>query len=104
MNRAAFLVRVVMCGLAVVSVPTIAAAQDTSRVEVSAGWRLLLARQELMAGYRETVPVGWYGEVAVNLSDTFAVVGDVAGAYKIFERTERWSSTVTNDVDADLRL
>lgn len=62
-------------------------AQDTSRGEVSGGWRYYHATiGSFVFPVQVTRPInfekGWYGDVAVNVSEKFAVVGEAAGTYQ----------------------
>jgi opacity protein-like surface antigen len=58
-----------------------AAAQDAARVEVSGGYNFIRAF-ESGDGEDENLPGGWYADVAGNLTDMFAIVGQVNGNYK----------------------
>jgi hypothetical protein len=63
-----------------------AAAQDESRAEVSAGWRFYHATINSAANsvtlpQPNDYPKGWYGDVAFNVSEKFAIVGEAAGTY-----------------------
>ena len=57
---------------------------------------------ELSAGYQFTrvpdvnLPLGWYVDVSGNIAPTFAIVGEVAGAYKTETLTLGNSSVDTN--------
>jgi opacity protein-like surface antigen len=76
----------VLCGLLFVALPVSSAAQAAPRAEFSAGWRLLHATIVSDEG-SETLPAGWYADIAVNVTDAIALVGDVAGAYKTHEES-----------------
>lgn len=78
--------RVVLGGLLLLALPVSSAAQGTPRAEFSAGWRLLHA-MGVDDEPGETFPVGWYADIAVNVTDAIALVGDVAGAYKTVEES-----------------
>jgi opacity protein-like surface antigen len=54
-------------------------------------------------GESEVFPLGWYADVAVNLDDAFAIVGDVAGAYKSIDGTET-ALGVTVSSKADIKI
>ena len=59
-------------------------AQDTSRGEVSAGWRYYHATissivRPVLLQIPNDYPKGWYADVAVNASPKFAIVGEVGG-------------------------
>ena len=80
-----------------------AGAQDLPRAELSAGWRLLTVPDALEDGESQTLTKGWYVDVAGNLNDVFAVVGEVSGAYKSFDETiVEFGAAI--DVDADIDL
>jgi len=80
-----------------------ASAQNVGRGDVSAGWRLLRAMDVGIDGGSEGFPAGWYADVAVNLDDAFAIVGDVAGAYKSIEGTETaLGFTVSSKADINI--
>jgi hypothetical protein len=70
--------------------------------EFSAGWKLLHA-MDVVLDADETIPVGWYADVAGRIAGPISIVGEVAGAYKSF------SSRITElgvpvDVDADVDI
>jgi opacity protein-like surface antigen len=87
-----------------VALPASSAAQDAPRVEVSAGWRLLISLEELIREFDGAFPAGWYGDIAINVTDTIAVVGDVAGVYKTFDESTARTFGLNPDVTADVRL
>jgi hypothetical protein len=67
-------------------ISSVAAAQDTNRAEVSAGWRYYhatYASQPRATAFSMTVPndfpQGWYADAALNVSPKFAVVGEAGG-------------------------
>jgi hypothetical protein len=91
--------RVLMAGIVLVGIPVSAAAQDAPRVEISAGWPLLISFEELSSQFNGVFPLGWYGDVAVTLSDGISVVGDVAGSYRHIDE-----SSPTTQSDIDIRL
>jgi len=95
--------RVLVWGLVLVSFPIPAAAQNAPRVEVSAGWRLLIPMEELIREFDGSFPLGWYGDVAVTLTDTISVVGDVAGSYRTFDESFA-QPLATTEIEADVRL
>jgi len=75
-----------------------AAAQDRPSFEASGGWSLLHTTE-----VDETLPVGWYGDIAANVTNTIAIVGQVTGNYKsINETTTDFGVPVT--LTADLKL
>ena len=82
--------------LAVLVMAVPAAAQDTPKAEVSAGYQLL--------GFSdETLPMGWYVDVAGNLSPLFGIVFEVGGNYKSVNQSVTIFG-VTNTVTADLSV
>lgn len=95
-------VRVLLCTAAVLGFAMSASAQNLPAAEVSAGWRLLTL-PNAFEDQTETMPLGWYADVAGNLNRVFAVVGEVGGNYKNFTETEtQFGATVR--VDADINL
>jgi hypothetical protein len=60
-----------------------ASAQNAPSAEFSAGWRLLTL-PDAFGGDSQTMPLGWYADVAGNLNRVFGVVGEVGGNYKNF--------------------
>ena len=77
-------VRLVAGALLTVSTP--AFAQDTSRVEVSGGGRYYHAALNSVVDPFQLerpndFPNGWYADVAANLSEKFAIVGEAGGNY-----------------------
>jgi len=61
-------------------------AQDTSRAEASFGWRQHHATISSVVSAIQTqtpndFPKGWYADVAVNVSEKFAIVAEAAGSY-----------------------
>ena len=76
-----------------------AVAQDTSRVEASAGWRFYhVDLSSTVTSIELAIPNdyarGWYADVAANLSPKFALVGEAGGSYHTAD-TSRTSGTVT---------
>lgn len=83
-----------------------ASAQDTSRVEVAAGWRYYHANITSLVRSSD-VPrpndfaKGWFADIATTLSPKFALVGEVGGTYHSddFSRTSgSFSSEESLDV------
>ena len=64
-------------GLLVVGFAAPSAAQDTPKVEVAGGWNYIAARSDADDTW-EHFYKGGFGEVAVNLSDRWGVLGNVA--------------------------
>ena len=58
-----------------------ASAQDVAKVEVSGGWNYMAVKSNADEDWTH-FSKGWYGDVAVNLSGMWAVVGQVSGGYK----------------------
>jgi len=76
-------VRTLLCLLGVLGFCASSNAQTAPRAEFSAGWRLLNI-PDAIGTESETMPLGWYADVAGNLTQMFAVVGEVGGNYKNF--------------------
>jgi hypothetical protein len=95
------LVRTISTSLYVMSLSGLAstaAAQDRPSFEASGGWNLLHSTE-----IDETLPVGWYGDIAANVTNTIGIVGQVTGAYKsLNETTTEFGVPVT--LTADLKL
>jgi opacity protein-like surface antigen len=77
-------VRTLLCIVAVLGFSASTHAQTVPSAEFSAGWRLLNF-PNAVGTESETLPLGWYADVAGNLTQTFAVVGEVGGNYKNFD-------------------
>jgi opacity protein-like surface antigen len=77
-------VRTLLCIVAVLGFSASSHAQTVPSAEFSAGWRLLNI-PNAVGTESETLPLGWYADVAGNLTQTFAVVGEVGGNYKNFD-------------------
>lgn len=60
-------------------------AQSTPSLEIGVGYAYL--RDEGAAGIddSENLPLGWYADIAANLSDSLGLVGEVSGSYKTFD-------------------
>jgi hypothetical protein len=78
------------CLLALASAP--AMAQVTPSVEIGVGYAYL--RDEEID---ENFPLGWYADIAGNLSDSLGVVGEVSGSYKTISDDDP-------DLDLDIKL
>jgi opacity protein-like surface antigen len=96
-------VRAVLCIVAVLGFSASAHAQTAPRAEFSAGWRLLNIPDAVGTATSETMPLGWYADVAGNLTRTFAVVGEVGGNYKNFDDVLRELGTNVN-VDVNVNV
>jgi hypothetical protein len=70
--------------------------------EFSAGWKLLHVT-DVVLDADETIPIGWYADVAAHISGTFSIVGEVAGAYKSFN-SQITQLGVPVDVEADVDI
>lgn len=77
-------VRTLLCIVGVLGFSASSHAQTVPRAEFSAGWRLLNI-PDAVGTESETLPLGWYADVAGNLTPMFAVVGEVGGNYKNFD-------------------
>src|SRR5262245_36534653 len=75
--------RTLLCIVAVLGFSVSSQAQTAPGAEFSAGWRLLNI-PDAVGTESETMPLGWYADVAGNLTPMFAVVGEVGGNYKNF--------------------
>ena len=83
-------------------------AQDTSKGEVSGGWRYYHATIRSSVSLTGASDVndfskGWYVDVSGNLSPKFAVVGDVGGTYQRDETSPTQGLVRTSEV-TDLKL
>jgi opacity protein-like surface antigen len=65
-----------------------AAAQDTPRAEVSAGYQFFTGKGENEDEDWENFPAGWYADVAGNLTNTVGIVGQVSGNYKTIDESD----------------
>jgi opacity protein-like surface antigen len=77
-------IRVLGMGLTVLALALPAAAQDAPRTEISGGYQFLTFPSEEDT---ESLPVGWYVDVAGNVSPMLGVVFQVGGNYKSFEES-----------------
>ena len=94
------LVRVLAFCLAVLGVGVPAFAQSTPRTELSGGYQFLNFSLE---GENESMPKGWYFDVAGNLSPLFGVVFQVGGNYKNFEESFTIGG-ISSTAAADLKV
>lgn len=95
-------VRALLCIAMLFGYSTSSHAQNAPTAEFSAGWRLLNLPDVPTSG-SQTFPLGWYVDVAGNLTPMFAVVGEVGGNYKSFDETTTLFGTTFNiDVDFDV--
>jgi opacity protein-like surface antigen len=77
-------VRALLCIAMLFGFSASSQAQNAPAAEFSAGWRLLNIPDAGLNSESETLPLGWYADVAGNLTRSFAVVGEVGGNYKNF--------------------
>jgi opacity protein-like surface antigen len=82
----------------VLSVP--AAAQTAPRTEISGGYQFVTYTVD---GENESLPVGWYFDVAGNLNPLLGVVFQVGGNYKTFEESVTLGGG-TFAAEADLKI
>jgi hypothetical protein len=85
-----------------------AAAQDTSRAEVTAGWRYYFVtlhglQNPIELPVTNDYPEGWYADIAFNASPKFAIVGEVGGTYRT-ESLNRTSGSLTVRESLDIRF
>jgi len=85
-------VRVLGFCLAVLSVAIPVSAQTSPRTEISGGYQFLtfsVDEDESLSGVDndESLPKGWYVDVAGNLNPMFGIVFQVGGNYKTFEES-----------------
>jgi opacity protein-like surface antigen len=76
--------QVLGCCLAALGVAIPASAQTAPRTEISAGYQFVTFSVE---DESESLPKGWYFDVAGNLNPTIGVVFQVGGNYKTFEES-----------------
>src|SRR5262245_56276933 len=104
MRRSQTAVCTAVLGLILIALARPASAQSFPRAEFSAGWKLLRAIDaSIEPDADETLPVGWYADIAGNVSRTIAIVGEVGGAYKNFDRSVTEFGIPVN-VTADLKV
>ena len=95
-------VAALMCVAVVLGFAAPSSAQSAPRAEFSAGWRLLNV-PNAFGSESETLPLGWYADVAGNVNRAMAVVGEISGNYKSFEETQtQFGVTVKTDVDLSI--
>ena len=94
--RLSLLVRVLGLCLAALSMTIPAAAQTVPRAEVSAGYQFLSAT---LITRDESLPKGWYVDVAGNVTRVLSIVFQAGGNYKGYEETlSTGIGTVTTNV------
>jgi opacity protein-like surface antigen len=90
-------VRMLALCVTLVCVAVPASAQSTPKAEISAGYQFLNFSVE---GENESMPKGWYFDVAGNLNPMFAIVFQVGGNYKTFEESVSFGgATASTTVD-----
>jgi len=82
MNR--LLLRILVLCLAAVGIAVPASAQSAPKVELSGGYQFLTFSVE---GESESMPAGWYFDVAGNLTPMLGIVFQIGGNYKTFEES-----------------
>ena len=97
-----YTLRAVLCIVIVLGFAASSRAQNVPRSEFSAGWRLLNIPNAL-GEEGQTLPLGWYADVAGNLTRAIGIVGDVSGNYKDFSESETQLGVNVN-LDANLRV
>jgi hypothetical protein len=75
-------------------------AQTTPKVELSGGYQFL---NFSLQGENESMPVGWYFDVAGNLTPMLGVVFQVGGNYKTFDESITIGG-ITATASADLKV
>ena len=94
------IVRPLVFCLAVVATAAPVAAQSTPKVELSGGYQFL---NFSLDGQNEAMPLGWYFDVAGNLTPMLGVVFQVGGNYKTFDESATIAG-VTAAASADLKV
>ena len=95
-------VRVLLYTFAMLGFAVSASAQNAPSAEFSAGWRLLTL-PDAFGGDSQTMPLGWYADVAGNLNRVFGVVGEVGGNYKNFnELNSQFGANVSLDANVNM--
>ena len=90
-------VRMLALCVTLVCVAVPASAQSTPKAEISAGYQFLNFSVE---GENESMPKGWYFDVAGNLNPMIAIVFQVGGNYKTFEESVSFGgATASTTVD-----
>jgi len=93
-------VRLLMFCVAVVATAAPVFAQTTPKVELSGGYQFL---NFSLDGENESMPVGWYFDVAGNLTPMLGVVFQVGGNYKTFDESVSIGG-ITATASADLKV
>jgi len=92
--------RVLVLCLTALALAIPASAQTTPKVELSGGYQFL---NFSLDGENESMPVGWYFDVAGNLTPMLGVVFQVGGNYKSFEESISVAG-ITASATADLKV
>jgi opacity protein-like surface antigen len=93
-------VRLLMLCVAVAATAAPVSAQTTPKVELSGGYQFL---NFSLDGENESMPVGWYFDVAGNLTPMLGVVFQVGGNYKTFDESVSIGG-ITATASADLKV
>jgi len=93
-------VRVLVFCLSVLATAVPVFAQSTPKVELSGGYQFL---NFSLDGENESMPVGWYFDVAGNLTPMLGVVFQVGGNYKTFDESVTIGG-ITATASADLKV
>src|SRR5215510_5255099 len=93
-------VRILVLCLAAVATAVPVAAQSTPKVELSGGYQFL---NFSLDGENQSMPAGWYFDVAGNLTPMLGVVFQVGGNYKTIDESVALGG-VTARATADLRV
>jgi opacity protein-like surface antigen len=93
-------VRVLVCGLTALVLAVPASAQSTPKVELSGGYQFLTFSLD---GENESMPIGWYFDVAGNLTPMLGVVFQVGGNYKSFDESITVAG-ITASASLDLKV
>jgi opacity protein-like surface antigen len=92
--------RVLVFCLTALALAVPASAQTTPKVELSGGYQFL---NFSLNGENESMPVGWYFDVAGNLTPMLGVVFQVGGNYKTFDESVAIGG-ITVSASADLKV
>ena len=92
--------RVLVFCLAAVAAAVPVSAQTAPKVELSGGYQFL---NFSLGGENESMPVGWYFDVAGNLTPMLGVVFQVGGNYKTFDESVAIGG-ITATASADLKV
>ena len=93
-------VRVLVFCLAAMATALPVSAQSVPKVELSGGYQFL---NFSLDGENESMPVGWYFDVAGNLTPMLGVVFQVGGNYKTFDESVTIGG-ITATATADLKV